>query len=446
MSIPKGAALGSTTDPKALIVGDAAGLDAAADSMRTQAVTIRDVGSDLRAVKTPSWSGPASNSFWASFASEPQVWQGISEVMTSTETALRDQAGALRTAQDKAQEAIDKWEEGEAATRTATTDYNDRVEKHNTTVRGGGFSLPPGPFSDPGAALREEAQQILDDAATALDEAGLENAGTVAELGGLAWNESSGDVEGPGVDAEASGPDFSHSDSDAFGGGDKPWKKPGEEGYSPKLTLGTASASAYLARASGSTEGNVAGIDYEAEGEVFAGAEAEASASVSDTGVEATASATVGVQASGSAEASYGVLSAQAEGSAMAGATAEGTVGVGTDGVHASGEVFAGAQAEGSIGGDVGGVGGSVTGEAWAGVGASADVDAGMNEDGSFTIGGHFGVGLGVGGQVGGEITVDPEEVLETAEDLAEGAGDFAEDVGGGIADGAEAVGGFLGL
>ena len=446
MSIPKGAALGSTSDPKALVVGDASSLDSAADKLKTEATKIRDVGLDLKAVKTPSWTGAASDGFWMFFGAEPQVWQAIADVMTKSEAALRDQAGALRTAQDKAQDAIDKWEQGEQATQTATTAYNDRVEKHNTTIENGGFSLPPGPFSDPGDALREEAQQVLDAAAAALDEAGLQNAGTLAELGGLSWNESTGDVEGPGVDGEVDGPSFSHSDPNAFGGDDKPWKKPGEDGYSASLSLGSISGSAYLAQVSGSTEGNYHGIDYAAEGEVFLGAEADAGINVTDTSVEATASATVGVSASGSASAEYGYLGVEAEGSAMAGATAEGTIGVGTDGVHASGEVFAGAQAEGSIGGDVGGVGGAVTGEAWAGVGASADVNAGMNDDGSFTIGGHFGVGLGIGGQIGGEITIDPEEVVDTVGDIADGVGDFAEDAGGALADGAETVGGWLGL
>ena len=95
----------------------------------------------------------------------------------------------------------------------------------------------------------------------------------------------------------------------------------------------------------------------------------------------------------------------------------------GKDGLHAGAEAFAGAKATGSGSGDVAGIGAGVTGEAWAGVGAEANVDLGM-KDGKFTIGGELGAGLGVGGKVGVNITVDPGKMVDTIGDAADDAWD----------------------
>jgi hypothetical protein len=90
----------------------------------------------------------------------------------------------------------------------------------------------------------------------------------------------------------------------------------------------------------------------------------------------------------------------------------------------------------------VGGIGAGVKGEAWAGVGVAADATFGM-KDGKFTIGGEFGAGLGIGGKIGGEITIDPGKVVDTAKDIGNAVGDaastvgnVASDVGSGIKDG----------
>ncbi|WP_372350702.1 hypothetical protein [Streptomyces sp. KL116D] len=64
-----------------------------------------------------------------------------------------------------------------------------------------------------------------------------------------------------------------------------------------------------------------------------------------------------------------------------------------------------------------------MTGEAWAGVGAEANVDLGM-KDGKFTIGGELGAGLGVGGKVGVNITVDPGKLTDAIGDGADAVGD----------------------
>ena len=117
------------------------------------------------------------------------------DLLKKAGAALTTYAGALRTAQDKAADAIAKWQEGERATEAAVTKHNAAVDAYNAYLDrrvpvpsvGGPVSpsaapARPGPFVDPGDALREEAQQILDDARKALENAG---ATAVKELGGL---------------------------------------------------------------------------------------------------------------------------------------------------------------------------------------------------------------------------------------------------------------------
>ena len=74
--------------------------------------------------------------------------------------------------------------------------------------------------------------------------------------------------------------------------------------------------------------------------------------------------------------------------------------------MHAGGELFAGGKISGTVEGDVGGVGGEGTAEGWAGAGIEGDADIGF-KDGKFTIGGHGGAALGLGGKIGGEVTLD---------------------------------------
>jgi hypothetical protein len=66
-----------------------------------------------------------------------------------------------------------------------------------------------------------------------------------------------------------------------------------------------------------------------------------------------------------------------------------------------------------------------VTAEGWAGAGAEAEFKFGKGEDGKWHIGGSAGVGLGLGGKVGGEITVDPAKITTTVTDAAKAVGDL---------------------
>ena len=130
------------------------------------------------------------------------------------------------------------------------------------------------------------------------------------------------------------------------------------------------------------------------------------------------------VKAEGELKGEYGAAEGSLQGEALLGATGEGHVEVGKTGVHAGGELFAGGKISGTAGGDVGGVGGEVTAEGWAGAGISGDADIGM-KDGKVTIGAHGGAALGLGGKIGGEVTLDFPKMVETGGDIVDAIGDI---------------------
>jgi hypothetical protein len=439
MTLPAGAALGSTQDPKALIKGEPSQVDANASRLRDEATRISGLAADIEAITTTGWSGGLGEPAYAAARSaELDKWHVYSDLLEKAAAALTAYAGALRTAQSKAADAIATWDEGERATQAAVTEYNRAVDAYNAYVNRpvpvpslGAPVTPslgpgrPGPFVDPGQALRDEAEQILKDAREALDDAG---ASAVKELGGLQGSKTDSS-SGPSADAKAEGPSIdwkafektfgsdpgdAASDADRKGRADSPFK----------IKLGEVEASAKAWGAEGSWEDYWGDVKVKADGSVTVlGVEGGAEASIGEDGVVIGANGkAVLVGAEGSVGGEWGYAEAEAKGEAYVGADAEGELKLGPTGAHANGELFAGAKAEGTVSGDVGGVGGEATAEGWAGIGISGDVDVGY-DDGKFTIGGSGGAALGLGGKLGGHVTIDVDEVIDTGGDIIEGIG-----------------------
>ena len=115
-------------------------------------------------------------------------------------------------------------------------------------------------------------------------------------------------------------------------------------------------------------------------------------------------------------------------------------------GAQGHAEAFVGAKVSGDASAEVAGVTAGVHGEAWAGAGAEASGQFGMGNDGKFHVGGSLGVGLGLGGKVGFDASIDPVGVAHTVENVAGDVGHVAADVGHGVAHAADAVGHALGF
>ena len=120
----------------------------------------------------------------------------------------------------------------------------------------------------------------------------------------------------------------------------------------------------------------------------------------------------------------YGPLGANAEYSALVGVKGDYSAKIDDTGGHAGGELFGGAKLTGSGGVDLGPLGGNVDVEGWAGAGIAGDLDFGWDK-GKITVGGHGGIGWGLGGKVGGDFTVDVPELLDTGGDVIASIGGF---------------------
>ncbi|KQW49066.1 hypothetical protein ASC77_10200 [Nocardioides sp. Root1257] len=443
MTLPDGAELGTTTDPKALIKGEPGQVRANATRLSTESTRIAGLAGDVDAISIPGWSGGYGEPAYAAARSaEQDKWSAYADLLDQASTSLSTYAGALTTAQSKAADAIAKWQQGEDATKQAVSDYNASVDAYNSYVNrqvcvpsyGGGPTTPsigpgkPGPFVDPGQALRDEAEKILEDARTALDSAG---ATCVKELGGLEGSKTEGKTTPFSADGSVEGPSIDWGDwKDTFGkdptkGKDGKYDNGASE--SPfKINLGKVEGDAHVWGAEGSWEDYWGGAKVTADGSVTVlGAEGSATAHIGSDGLVIGADGKlVLVGAEGSVGAEWEHASVGADGQVFVGASGEGEVLVGPTGAHANGELFAGAKAEGSVQGEVGGVGGEVEAEGWAGVGIGGDVDFGF-KDGKFEIGGSGGAALGLGGKIGGHITIDPGEIIDTGGDIISGIGDF---------------------
>ena len=314
-----------------------------------------------------------------SYDAEVERWKKYLKHIEETRDAVKTYSGSVTAAQTKAQQAIDRWKKGDEATEEAVTDYNNAVDNYNDHLcdpippNGPPVMRPahPGVFVDPGQSIRDEAEQILDGAREDLETAGDDAVGKLQNVDG-AKTDAQYDFWGAGADFE--GPrakwPWSKETEDDKEFGDKPGDSPWE------LSLGSGSLSAWIFNSDGSWEDH------------------------------------------------YGPLGANAEYSALVGVKGDYSAKIDDSGGHAGGELFGGAKLTGKGGVDLGPLGGNVDVEGWAGAGVAGDLDFGWDK-GTITVGGHGGIGWGLGGKVGGDFTVDVPELLDTGGDVISSIGGF---------------------
>jgi hypothetical protein len=156
------AELGETTDPKALVPGDATALQATAHSLDRFGTTLSRVGSGLRAIDDGGWSGQAADAFRNKFDGEPTRWTTCGDSFVSARDALVNYARTLSWAQGEAAAAIDLWERGEQATNQAKAAHQQQEQQAASAAAAAGEPAPAAtPFSDPGEALRQQARDQL---------------------------------------------------------------------------------------------------------------------------------------------------------------------------------------------------------------------------------------------------------------------------------------------
>ena len=194
--------LGQTTDPAQLIHGDPGALRSAAGQLRTFSGAFAETAAGLEGLEPGSWTGEAADAFRAKYAPQPGRWRNAATGCGDGADALESYAGTVQWAQGQAREAIDVYEQGQRATAAAVTAYNDKVAAYNQAAQAydsalaaghspGARPVEPGSFSDPGASLRDRAQQILAAARAERDRVGAAAAAKVREATNLAPAEPS---------------------------------------------------------------------------------------------------------------------------------------------------------------------------------------------------------------------------------------------------------------
>ncbi|WP_181313005.1 putative T7SS-secreted protein [Nocardioides campestrisoli] len=426
MTAPASKELGQTDDHRELVPGDVSAVRAVVTRLTQLHTTTDGAFDDFGAARVPAWTGFAAAAYESAHEEERERWKLYLKLLDTSAKALEVYAGHLEAAQGKAAEALAKWEEGEAKRIAAYDAWEKTRQTWNAAVAEGRplDEMPPHPGafpSDPGAALRNEAEELLETARDELEAAG--ETATVA-LGREDGSRTEGESGWFGAEGSASGPSFNWGPlSEAFGsdprevGGGRSW-----DDFA--LTLGEAEGAAWMYRATGTWEDYWGDVRMNADGTFrFLEASGRAGAGLDSDGARADLGGkltVVGVD--GQVGGEYGVVEGNVSGEAEVAASADGKALFGRNGAHASGELFAGARAgvDGSI--DVGGFGGKAGVEGWAGAGVGAEFNVGY-ESGRFTIGGSGGIAWGVGGKVSGEVILDFPKMYETGREIVEGIG-----------------------
>jgi hypothetical protein len=434
--------LGQTDDPRQLIPGSVEAVAGAAEQMRGRARQMEEVAANLAGVRIDDWEGAASSAFWDHFTPEAGQWRAGRDAMTTAADALDSHASSLHWAQGQAAEAIALWEQGEQATQAAAdaaapalpfggnqlfADPFGGAEPLGTRPLG---TEPPATLTaDPGAALRQEAMDILARAREQLATAGDAHAAALEEASDQGGGQVTGrDPRDPrvAVDLRSSEGLLDKAERQQAEGnrfarfahaGEEFDRKPGSGSFTGTLIGDRVSGSLLETDVRGQAQ--VGGVDLNGHAEARGlGGSASAGAGFNQDGLNAQAkvNAFVGqVGVDGSAQLGPGQVSGAANGFVGAEAGAHGTVGTG--GVDVGADAFAGAKAVGTVHGDLGGLGVGATGEAWAGAGAEVNAHFGQGADGAFHVGGDAGVGLGVGGKIGFDVSVDPGRLADTVGD-----------------------------
>lgn len=436
MTAPPSLRLGQTKDKTQLVPGRVSTVTSNVDDLGDEATKITERWHNFRSANRVEWTGGASAAYQLKAETESDKWETYIGLLKQAKGALSTYATALGSAQDKAQNAIDKWEEGEQATRAAETTYNAQVATYNRNLLKvaspftplAAPSSPPGPFVDPGQTLRDDAQQILHEAREGLDKAGnvaLDALGAPEDAGG-SKNSHSGNLDALGSTGKLTGPKFNWN----------AWQKTfgsNEDEDSPfEINLGKAQGEVYVFNAKGKFVNYYGDVKVNGNGSVtLFGADGSVEAKIDKEGVKIGVEGDIEITgARGTIHGHLGPADAQVGGLAVIGAVGKGGLEIGTHGVHADGEVFAGAKAGLSGKLDVGGVGAQTAAEVSAGLGVSGEADATIH-NGKIHIQGSAGLTLLVGGKVTGGLTIDIPKVIDTGEDVVGAVGDFVGGLGG---------------
>ncbi|MFD8951573.1 putative T7SS-secreted protein [Streptomyces xanthophaeus] len=156
--------LGQTEEADELIHGKVADINASVKNLRDFQSAFDSVGQGMKGLDSSRWKGEAANAFREKFQTLPTDWLHAAGAFEAAAKALETYATTVTWAQGKAKEAIALYKKGQEASKSAVDAYNQKVDAYND-ARTGDKPLPkPDPFTDPGQAGRDRAQEVLNEA------------------------------------------------------------------------------------------------------------------------------------------------------------------------------------------------------------------------------------------------------------------------------------------
>ncbi|MFG3347650.1 putative T7SS-secreted protein [Streptomyces sp. NPDC048018] len=171
--------LGQTEQADELVHGKPDRIAATVKNLRDFRRAFDLVGGGMKKLDSAHWKGAAADTFREKFQTLPTDWLHAADAMEHAAKALETYAHAVTSAQGKAREAIALYKEGDKDTKEAAEAYEKKSAAYEA-ARESDKPLPhPGDFSDPGASKRKRAQEILNDARKARNEAGETAKGAV---------------------------------------------------------------------------------------------------------------------------------------------------------------------------------------------------------------------------------------------------------------------------
>ncbi|MGW8885407.1 putative T7SS-secreted protein [Streptomyces sp. NPDC055749] len=163
--------LGQSEEANELIHGRPEKIAAAVKNLRDFQKAFDLVGGGMKRLDSGHWKGVAADTFREKFQTLPTDWLRAADAFEDAAKALETYAGTVTSAQGKAREAIALHKEGKQDYETAAAAFREKAAAYDA-VRNTDHPLPhPGEFSDPGAVKRQHAQEILERARQARNEA-----------------------------------------------------------------------------------------------------------------------------------------------------------------------------------------------------------------------------------------------------------------------------------
>ncbi|HEY3690469.1 MAG TPA: NucA/NucB deoxyribonuclease domain-containing protein [Pseudonocardiaceae bacterium] len=169
------AELGDTTDPKALVPGEAVEIRKSTVHLTAFGDAMVRVGDGFKRLDTGGWTGPAADAYHQRTHAEPTRWLTAGDSFHAAAGAINRYATTLDWAQDQACQAIGVWNHAQDTTQQAKAAHDQHAGQAAEQAAANGQPPPPDvPFDDPGETLRAQARDQLAKARVQLTSAGDE--------------------------------------------------------------------------------------------------------------------------------------------------------------------------------------------------------------------------------------------------------------------------------